>query len=272
MSVKEELKNGSFAAKGYYEDSEGYKWFYKYNQANGVAILCPEEIIFVEQTEESACVQCNGIKVRSVKPAVAPIPHDVLKIPEFVNGFRVVGVDDFAFFKTATQAFSWPPQRVYTKVNIHSSIQYIGVAAFQGCDAITDISEGLAAETIGASAFSGCKKLEGVSFKPGTKTIGRFAFFDCKDLRWIVFSKGITTIDECAFANCHLLSQIDLPDSIESVALDAFSGSHCRITYPEKLGFAVPSVRWRMRTNNPIKKFCFNLLNRESLFSASRYQ
>ena len=100
-----------------------------------------------------------------------------------------------------------------------------------------------------------------------------YAFEGCTDLQHVWFPESLRIIGDDAFAHCGNLQQIDLPDGIEEVGGTAFMQTHCRITYPEKLGFGFgASTRWRMRTNNPIKRGLFNFLNRENIFKPSPYQ
>ena len=258
MSIREDIIKGRFFRKESCKESNGLTWFYSYNPANGFAIICPEEVIFTKRSLYGMVMHSH-----TVKPAVNPVPKDVLKVPESLNGHRIIGIDSYSFSKTAEQAIDWINQQVYSTVVIPSSIQYIGSGAFEKCDRITDISGGLQAEEIGGFAFQDCKSLSKVEFLPGTKVIGMYAFSGCTNLQRVWFSEGITTIDTCAFSKCPKLMPIDLPESIEQIAEDAFSESTNKITYSEKLGFWFPpSLRgWRMRTNNSLKRRMFDLLH-----------
>lgn len=264
MSVEDDIKGKKFSVSENFVDENGLTWFYRVNPETGEAVLFPEEVIKRKQKGYPDIV----------KPAVRPAPTGVLRIPDSINGHLLVGVGPQAFEGLVGKSYyaSQGPES-FNEISIPPSVRYIAYAAFRNCTSVIKLSTALSAEVVGPFSFEGCSKLRMVEFGKCVRKIEMYAFCDCADLQKVWFSEGLYCIEGEAFAKCYRLMQVDLPDSISFVGDGAFRGSDCRITYPESLGFGFSSsVRWRMRTNNPLKRGLFNFLNREHLLEPSRYQ
>ena len=77
---------------------------------------------------------------------------------------------------------------------------------------------------IGLSAFSGCSALSQVTIPNSVTSIGDRAFEDCTALSQITIPNSVTNIGDRAFEDCTALSQITIPNSVTSIDEYAFSG------------------------------------------------
>ena len=104
-----------------------------------------------------------------------------------------------------------------------SKYEYIGDAAFAGCDILTDVTLPDTLEQIGINTFNGCKALQTVTLSASIKEIPEYAFINCTSLTTIDVS-NVTSIKEGAFANCSSLKKLTLSSDLEYASKTAFLG------------------------------------------------
>ena len=171
-----------------------------------------------------------------------------LVLPETLNGFKVVGtLDDAYFFDDSL-----------THVSIPDSLVRIGGNPFVECVSLIEITvsadhptletkdgvlfskpdqrlvcypRALTAESwmipedtriIGDGAFSGCESLTGVIIRDSVTVIGNRAFCVCSFLTDITLPDGVTAIGDAAFSGCLSLNSFTIPDSVVSIGHGAF--------------------------------------------------
>lgn len=133
-----------------------------------------------------------------------------LRIPDKLDGHKVSGVDERAFFGNERM----------TALTFTAPVT-VGASAFAGCSALKRINGTENITALGKYAFTGCSALESVELPP-VSVIPEGAFASCTSLKKVAFSSSNTTIEDEAFYGCRELSVIDIPDSITAIGENVF--------------------------------------------------
>ena len=88
------------------------------------------------------------------------------------------------------------------KIEIPSSIKYIGRAAFWRCRNLSAIVFPNSLDSIGLGAFEDCHALTSIVIPNSVKVIGEAAFCDCINLTSVVISNSLEEIKETTFSGC----------------------------------------------------------------------
>lgn len=158
----------------------------------------------------------------------ALIVDGVLEIPEYIDGKKVVGIGERAFYS----------KEELCKVVLPNSITYIGEQAFQFCKNLTEVtlSENLkkihysafastaiceinlpqGLEKIGVSSFSGTK-LTTVTIPGSVNRIESEAFYNCP-IETAIISEGVCFVDENAFGSIY---ELVVPSTVTYMQPDA---------------------------------------------------
>lgn len=121
-----------------------------------------------------------------------------LILPEYHEGYRVVGIADDAFSGCAT----------VKKIVLSDTILTVGKNAFEECSSLQSILLGKGVTEIGESAFFACTSLKIVRGGESLLHIGSFAFWGCSSLESISLYANLETVDELAFHSCGVLSEV----------------------------------------------------------------
>lgn len=150
----------------------------------------------------------------------------VLEIPEYIEGWPVVGIADRAF----------SDDDLINEVIIHAGWGYrIGDCAFADCDRLTNLTIhcGGAGFSIGDSAFRDCDVLMDVTLPiPDMLEIGPSAFRGCDSLTSIklpAYPESETFLHDYAFADCQALKKVLYPapgyGSVRIIGVGVFDNS-----------------------------------------------
>ena len=167
------------------------------------------------------------------------LPH-VVEIPAVMEGKKVAGISDMAFYSLSN----------ITEVVIPDSITVIGDLAFAECRQLVKINIPATVESLGESVFWRCSSLETVTFAQGSKItelpkfmfkecaslksvtvtaniekVGDGAFHACTALESVVIEEGVKTIGKQAFQDCDALASVSLPASLTEIGEYNFLGS-----------------------------------------------
>ncbi len=160
----------------------------------------------------------------------------ILNIPSTLDGLTVSGIDDEAF-RDKTDI---------SKVNIPSSVTFIGYRAFAGssirsidipstvtkfdfswgfhtfenCDNLTTVTFN-ASTDVPNDAFNDCDALKTVTIGNCTTSIGKKAFYDCDSLSTVKLGNKISSIGDYAFENT-VIKSISIPSSVSYIGYAAF--------------------------------------------------
>ena len=109
-------------------------------------------------------------------------------IPSEIDGYRIVGIDEYAF----------TCNRVITEAVIPEGVKTLNKGAFYACKNLTSISLPDTLINIGDSAFRS-SGLRSVVIPDSVKSVGRNAFTNCQYLTSATFGKGIKSIEKNCF-------------------------------------------------------------------------
>ena len=157
-------------------------------------------------------------------------------------------IENGILYKSDLKTVVFCPQQMSGEVIIFEKTEYIGDAAFWGCEKIESIILPQSLKAIGYGAFSECYKLNDVAFPNSLKYIGRYAFEYCRGLTRIVIPYSVEKLEDYAFSycinlesvtvglgvkeikawtfgNCEKLDNIELPYAVEKIDGYAFFGT-----------------------------------------------
>ena len=128
-----------------------------------------------------------------------------------------------------------------TDLIIPANVTFVGDAAFEGCNAITDITMPTIAieyisknnlqtvvvvinggEEIPASAFENCTLLSNLTIANGIARIGSNGFFNCIKLSSIKIPTSVLKIGDSAFESCINLEKIVFDEGVQEIGNWAF--------------------------------------------------
>ena len=158
----------------------------------------------------------------------------VLKIPDTIDGYTVVEIEEYAFgYKDSL-----------TSVTIPDSVTAIDKYAFWSCQGLTHIELPAHLKTLGFCAFGYCQSLTDVTI-PASAASSIEAdnaytcspFDGCTNLTNIHFGVGTTKIPDQLFSNCPGITKIDIPDTVTEIGFESFSNAEnlASVTIPDSV-------------------------------------
>lgn len=138
-----------------------------------------------------------------------------------------------------------------TRVTIPSSVMTVCKDAFDGCNGLFEVENGVYYVDKWAVKFSpNTVNYVSVVLREDTVGIGNYIFYDSSVLQEITIPNGVKIIGNYAFCDCRYLTSITLPDTVESIGRYAFS--NCidleRITLPNGLTTIKEGAIYRCRS------------------------
>lgn len=128
---------------------------------------------------------------------------------------------------------------------IKSGTTGIAGGTFSGCSSLIKVDIPSSVYYIGDYAFCNCTELSSVTIPSTVKTIGDYAFADCSSIAELKIPDSVTSMGAGIFKNCQKLSEINLPSYLETIHESSFENCsslpsvtiHSNITEIEKLAF-----------------------------------
>ncbi len=130
-----------------------------------------------------------------------------------------------------------------TEAVLPSTIESIGMGAFQTCSLMTvcDIPSGVT--EIGEAAFNSCRALQSVTIPAGVTVLPKNCFNSCIALTSIDIPGTVKTIGMNAFGGCTAATSITLGEGVESIGITAFSSSQITgVTIPASVTSLSPDA------------------------------
>ena len=136
-------------------------------------------------------------------------------IPEEIEGYKVIGITDYAFEDCTFQQISLP-----------KTLEYIGKGAFYNCSELIEVNgfDKTQVTKISDEAFYNCTCLTYISMPSTITSIGKYAFASCWYLNIYKLPESLTSIDQHAFDQCYSIETIEIPLSVERIEEFAFFG------------------------------------------------
>lgn len=135
-------------------------------------------------------------------------------IPSKINGYRVTGIGEEAFYGL----------EFLLSVTIPEGVTYIVMSAFNSCLSLVNVSFPDSLTSIGPAAFAGCESLASVAVPDGVTAIDQYAFAECHALSSVSLPEGLQSIGYGAFYNTSI-TDIAIPDSVTEIGGLAFAWS-----------------------------------------------
>lgn len=133
------------------------------------------------------------------------------KIPETVNGYKVVGVT----------AFYAPERGVNSsgiaELTIPDTVEYIGEKAFAYSTSLRVVNIGRRVKYVGSGAFNYCYKLTVVNLPDALEAVSNGMFSQCYALTEVRFGDSVREINDGAFGSCMFLDNVVLPESATKI-------------------------------------------------------
>ena len=124
--------------------------------------------------------------------------------------------------------------KILEKVELPSSLRFIGSSAFNDCDGLLSISIPDGVQEL-SGTFSRCDNLSECILPEGLTTIGNLTFYSCYSLHEVALPSTVDMLGNgCFFASG--IEELVLPEGIQSIPGDAFLRCALRrITIPESV-------------------------------------
>ena len=165
------------------------------------------------------CTSCGAsLEVDSTKEAaVCPYCGTAYIVEKAINNYNTTnnitadvvniygGTSDFTIRAGVLEKYNGAA----TDVVIPSSVNVIGIEAFQRCLGLKSVTVPDSVTKIMQNAFMGCVALQSVSLPDSVTEIGYGAFQYCNSLTNITLPAGVTKIGGFAFARCQSLKSVD---------------------------------------------------------------
>lgn len=133
--------------------------------------------------------------------------HEIMRIPEEYNGYKVVEIENEGFKLVAK----------FNTLIIPDTVKKIGGGAFKFCPDLEIMDMGNGVQTLQDNAFIGCKKLKSIKLSNKIVEIPMGAFQNCA-IKKVEIPSSVQSIKEGAFSMCADLKEVHIPSSVKKIA------------------------------------------------------
>ena len=202
------------------------------NCSNLTSVTIPDSVTNIDAFAFQGCDKLIQIEngVSYVDKWVIGCDRSVTSVVLRAN---TVGIVDYAFYNCS----------VLTSVTIPNSVTSVASQAFQKCDNLIQIKNGVSyvdkwvvgcdtsvtsvvlqenTAGIGDRAFYGCNSLMSVTIPDSVTIIGDEAFHDCCNLTSVTIPDSVIAIGDEAFRACLNLASVTIGNSVTSIGDEAF--------------------------------------------------
>lgn len=153
--------------------------------------------------------------------------RSILKIPESVDGQRVIGIGSGVFSGHSE----------LQRVELPDGLETIDTSAFKSCNGLREIVLPESLKVIGSSAFHYCSALQEMILPDSVTDIGSYAFAECRGLKKLRLPQGLESVADNLCYRCDSLTEMTLPERLTGIGGTSFG--YCtslkRVTLPEGL-------------------------------------
>ena len=141
----------------------------------------------------------------------------ILEIPGRINGKKVRGIRENAFYKCSS----------LTRAILPDTVTSIGHHAFSGCKNLESVEIRGEVRVLEEGCFSGCVSLREALLPDSIVEAGKNSFYKCGALEEISLPQQLEVIDDSAFCGCASLRGIHIPDTVMKIGDKAFFFFFC---------------------------------------------
>jgi hypothetical protein len=226
------------------------------------AITIPNSVIAIGNYEFQFCGSLTNLSIPSSVISVGDFAFfactNLATITVDAANSMYSSVDGVLFDKSQTTLIQFPNGKGgdYT---ISNGVTCIGVAAFEDCLSLTNVTIPPSVTNVGTVSFSICPNLTAITVDPANSfysstngilfdksqttliqfpngksgsytisesvaSIGNYAFYYCTGLTNIIVPNSITNIGRQVFAECKTLTSVTIPNTVTSIGDVAFDG------------------------------------------------
>ncbi|MCQ2128945.1 MAG: leucine-rich repeat protein [Bacteroidaceae bacterium] len=153
--------------------------------------------------------ECELVSVIKVKDKIT-IPE---KVTYLNKELKVTGIAISTFYNCSS----------LQKIEMPSTIKYIGIYAFANCSALQEFTFPSSISVIADNVLAGCTNLHKVIIPNSVTEIGSSAFANCSHLEKIRLPNGLKRLGDNAFLGCTNMSEIRIPQSLSEFGSYVFT-------------------------------------------------
>lgn len=177
------------------------------------AVSLPDTAVFLDDNVFRSCSLLNTVSLGS---GMKTVGADVFRDTAILNNAQKMLVIDGWLIKYLDETAQ--------KITISSDIYGIASRAVAQCNQVSQV-ELRGVQYIGIAAFYGCESLYKVTIDDALLELGDYAFCKCPYLYNVVLGNGLQSIGSYAFAGCEKLNNMAIPDSVTVIGTRAFRDS-----------------------------------------------
>lgn len=176
--------------------------------------------------------------------AVNPVSPNLV-IPNFINGKKVIMINDLAFMLNDSLSSITLPEGLLTignmtfygcssleYINIPASVSYVEIGAFAGCTSLYGIY--VNQENVYYSSYKGilfnkdktvlycCPIMAYATIPKSVLTLSELSFMGCDRYEGLVLPPNLISIGDYAFYSCQFLNYVNIPASVTSIGEYSF--------------------------------------------------
>ncbi|MCL1854709.1 MAG: leucine-rich repeat domain-containing protein [Clostridia bacterium] len=193
-----------------------------------VSVTIPNSVTSIGDSAFWGCGGLTGVTIPDSVTSIGKNPFafcGLAHIDVSPSNPAYIQHDGILFDRRRESLLAYPAAREGA-YSIPEGVLYIGVAAFEGCVGLTDVTIPDSVTSIGDEAFYHCAGLSAITIPNGMAHVGSHAFDGCSGLTRVIIPDFVISIGDCAFYNCAGLTDMTLPDSVRGIGFYAFAG--CR--------------------------------------------
>ena len=187
--------------------SIGYSAFYECSSLEEIEI--PSSITSIVYGVFRGCSSMKSIEIPESVEYIGEVFYgcsSLTRISVDKNNTVYVDEDGVLYNKRKKEIIRYPAGKRGDNFVVPSSVENIGIYAFEGCSSLTNIEILSSVAKIGDSAFYGCSSLKEIKSPSNVTSIGKKVFSGCRSLEKIKIPSSVTKIGDSAFDGCSSLT------------------------------------------------------------------
>ena len=222
-----------------------------YGCKNITSVYIPSSITSIGSMSFNSCTSLSSFDI-SDAVSLTTLPYAVFQGDTALTDFEIppsiTTIADRAFSRTGLKTIVVP-----------DTVAVVGEYAFNGCQALTDVTLPKGIKEISGYTFNGCSSLTDVNIPSTVTLISECAFLDCTSLQSVELPENLTEIGNKAFYNCSALTSIDLPNTLTRIGRSTFENASVlkEIFVPDSVTDIGGNAFYPMSVQNKLTVTCY---------------